>query len=150
MPLTDLEASRIADAVAALRPDWPARSVRTLVAGRLRDRAYADVAVALTVVACDPASTTPARVLEVGPWWTATTANRPGAATYRPGPEGDPCPRPGHEHERASSCRACRAEALAVDLDPPDPAPEAVPDLLDSLHAAVRRARATRTERTRP
>jgi hypothetical protein len=114
MPLTDVEVSRIADATAAARPDWPARSIRALVAGRLRDRAYADVLVALAVVAADPASETPARVLEPGPWWQATRANRPADVTFTPGPGRDkPCPQPGHEHERAIACRCCRADQLA-------------------------------------
>lgn len=121
MPLTDTECSRIADAIAAARPDWPARSLRQFVAARLRDRTFADVLVALAVVAADPASETPARVLEPGPWWTATRANRPTDATYRPGPDGTPCRVAGHEHERATGCRLCRAEQLAG-TDPTDPA----------------------------
>jgi len=119
MPLTDTEASRIADAIAAARPDWPARSLRQFVAARLRDRAFADVLVALAVVAADPASETPARVLEPGPWWLATRANRPTDATFVPGPGDEPCNRPGHEHEPAKACRACRAEHLAGDVDAP-------------------------------
>ena len=112
MPLTDVEASRIADAIAALRPDWPARSLRHFVAGKLRGYAFADALVALAVVAADPTSETPARVLEPGPWWTATRANRTDT-TYRPGPDGNPCTVPGHEHERSDRCRLCRAEDLA-------------------------------------
>ena len=108
MPLTDVEASRIADAVAALRPDWPARSVRALVAGRLRDRAFADVALALTAVAVDPASETPARVLEPGPWWTATRANRPGAAT--PVPSTPACPIHPEHPTGSKACPACTRE----------------------------------------
>lgn len=115
MPLTDVEASRIADAVAALRPDWPARSVRALVAGRLRDRAFADVALALTAVAVDPASETPARVLEPGPWWTATRANRPGAAT--PVPSTPTCPIHPGQPTGSKTCPRCLAEkAPAPDL----------------------------------
>lgn len=114
MPLTDVEASRIADAIAALRPDWPARSLRHFVAAKLRGHAFADALVALAVVAADPTSETPARVLEPGPWWTATRANRTDT-TYRPGPDGNPCTVPGHEHEPAARCRACRAEQLAGD-----------------------------------
>lgn len=130
MPLTDTEASRIADAVERLRPDWPARSVRAFLVAKLRDRAFADVAVAITVVACDPASETPARVLEPGPWWMATRANRPGDATFTPGPgQDEPCRRPGHERERAAHCRWCRAEDVAVPVDAPTtgPVPEPRP-----------------------
>lgn len=145
MALTDVEVSRIADATAAARPDWSARSIRSIVAARLRDRAFADVLVALAVVAADPASETPARVLEPGPWWTATRANRPTDATFTPGPGADPaCTQPGHEHERAANCRACRAEQLAAVVDEPDPAAGEVPDLLAALQRSVERARAAR------
>lgn len=112
---TDVELSRLADMTHALRPDWPARSVRTLLERRLRDRAYADLAVALAVVACDPTSETAARLEQPGPWWQATRANRPGSSTYTPGPAGAACRRAGHEHEPADGCRCCRAEQLAGD-----------------------------------
>jgi hypothetical protein len=113
---TDVELSRLADMTHALRPDWPARSVRTLLERRMRDRAYADLAVALAVIACDPTSETAARVEQPGPWWTATRANRPHDATFTPGPGDDPaCQQPGHEHERAAACRACAGERLAGD-----------------------------------
>jgi len=116
MPLTDTEVSRLADGVTGFRPDWPGRSVRAFIAAHLRDRTFADVAVALAVVAADPASETPARVLEPGPWWLATRANRPTDATFVPGPGADPaCSRPGHEHERQAACRLCRAEQLAAE-----------------------------------
>jgi hypothetical protein len=61
----------IASALNRLRPDWPMKSIRTLIATRLADRPMRDVAVALTWVACEPNSSTPARVLEAGPWWRA-------------------------------------------------------------------------------
>ncbi len=122
MPLTDVEVSRLADAVAALRPDWPARSVRQLVAARLRDRAFADAAVALAVVACDPASETPARVLEPGPWWQATRANRPGSAT--PTPARPHCPIHPEHPAGSQLCPRCVAESA--------PAPD--------LRAALRRS----------
>lgn len=63
---------RIAAAVNMLRPDWPAASLRTLLdKPELRNRPARDVAVALTWVACDPRSQTPARVLLAGVWWRA-------------------------------------------------------------------------------
>ncbi len=108
---TDLELDRVAAAVNALRPDWPVASLRTYLRSRHAGRAYADLAAALVAVAVDPASTTPARVEQPGPWWQATRAVGP--TTYRPGPDGAPCPRDGHEHEPAATCRACRAELLA-------------------------------------
>lgn len=62
---------RIAAAVNQLRPDWPVASLRTLLSTKLAGRPWADVAIALTAVAVDPKSQTPARVLEQGPWWGA-------------------------------------------------------------------------------
>ena len=112
MPLSDTEVSRLADSIHAGRPDWNPRSLRAFIAAKMRGYAFADAFVALAVVAADPTSETPARVLEPGPWWTATRANRTDT-TYRPGPDGNPCTVPGHEHERSDRCRLCRAEDLA-------------------------------------
>ncbi len=138
MPLTDTEVSRLADSAAALRPDWPARSIRAYLSARMRDRAFADVAVALACVAADPASQTPARLDEAGPWWAATKANRPHDSTWTPGPGAAPaCRRPGHERELASNCRACASEHLAA-IEPAAPAPT-VPAPVDQLRAALRR-----------
>jgi hypothetical protein len=82
LAMNDHEAQRIADALHAARPDWPARSLLTLIRKHLIDRPRRDVFVALAWVASEPASHTPARVLESGPWWRAagvegTVANRP-------------------------------------------------------------------------
>lgn len=69
------QADRIAAAVNMLRPDWPTRSIRKLLdRPTLAGRPLRDVAVALTWVACDPGSATPARVTTAGPWWTAAAA----------------------------------------------------------------------------
>lgn len=118
---TQVELERIAGAVAKLRPEWSARAVRTYLEAKHADRAYADLAVALVVVACDPTSQTPARLDTHGPWWLATRVNV-GQTTPDVGPgRGIPaCTRPGHEHEAAHACRCCRAEAIAVD-DEPEP-----------------------------
>jgi hypothetical protein len=69
--MDDHEAQRIAAAMHAARPDWPAASVLTLIRKKLIDRPRRDVFVALAWVASEPASHTPARVLEAGPWWRA-------------------------------------------------------------------------------
>ena len=67
------EAERIATAVHALRPDWPVKSLMTLLL-ELKDWPYRDLAVTLTWVATDQdingnhISQTPARVKEQGPW----------------------------------------------------------------------------------
>src|SRR5690349_10527813 len=70
--MNEVEISRIAAAISDLRPDWPAASIRSLL-GRpeLKNKPRRDVAVALTWVACEADSKTPARVIEAGPWWRA-------------------------------------------------------------------------------
>lgn len=123
---TDTELTRLADMAHALRPDWHARSVRAWLATNVRTRAYRDVAVALAAIACDSTTTTPARLDESGPWWAAAVAAG-GASTPLPGPGSSKrCDRPGHEHEPAATCRACRAELVAVD-GVPEPVDEPPP-----------------------
>lgn len=63
--------TRIAAMANALRPDWPHSSLVTMLTKNLAERAYRDVAVAMAWIATDPDTTTPARVLENGPWWQA-------------------------------------------------------------------------------
>lgn len=112
-----VETERIAGAVAMLRPDWPAGSVKRYIQGRpeLLNRPARDLALALVYVALDPASDTPARVSEAGPWWQilrgqVQAANAPDVG---PGRGVERCTQPGHEHEAAHACRACRSEAIA-------------------------------------
>lgn len=71
LAMDDHDAQRIAAALHAARPDWPASSLLTLIRKKLIDRPRRDVFVALAWVASEPASHTPARVLEQGPWWKA-------------------------------------------------------------------------------
>lgn len=102
------ELDRLASMAAVLRPDWPVRSVRSVLARpELARRPFADIAVALAVVATDPRSETPARVLQHGPWWAAAylaSAEPPSSA-----PVGPECHRhPGHA---AGRCGQCTAEA---------------------------------------
>lgn len=70
--MNETEIARIAAATNALRPDWPIPSIITLL-GRpeLANRPRRDVAVALTWVACESDTKTPARVISAGPWWNA-------------------------------------------------------------------------------
>lgn len=70
---TETETARLAAAVNLLRPDWPAASIATVIRTHQGHRTLHDIAVALTWVATDPASQTPARVNEQGPWWSALT-----------------------------------------------------------------------------
>lgn len=72
--MNEHEIERIAAAMNQLRPDWPTRSLKTLLSGpKLADRPRRDVTVALAWVACESGTATPARVLEAGPWWRAAT-----------------------------------------------------------------------------
>lgn len=73
--MNDHEIQRIAAAMHAARPDWPALSVATLIRKKLADRPRRDVFVALAWVASETNSATPARVLESGPWWRAAAAD---------------------------------------------------------------------------
>lgn len=103
--ITQTQAERIAQAINALRPDWPTRSLLTFTQKHLADRAYRDALVALVWVASDPTTKTPARVLEAGPWWRATQAEEQyttSAVTHH-------CPE--HPSERAWSCRLCAEQA---------------------------------------
>lgn len=104
---TDNELTRLADAAHALRPDWPAPSVRVYLAKNHRDQAYADLAVALAVVAADPKSKTPARLGERGPWWMAAQA---ATLNLAPAPSHPDCVR--HPGEPAGRCGRCAAEAV--------------------------------------
>jgi hypothetical protein len=72
--MNEHEIVRIAAAMHAARPDWNAASVATLIRKNLADRPRRDVFVALAWVASEPSSSTPARVLEAGPWWKAAGA----------------------------------------------------------------------------
>lgn len=104
------EAERLAAAVNAMRPDWPVTSVMTFLSKpEVSGRAYRDVAVALTWVAADPLTQTPARLLEAGPWWRATQAQGDTfvAAAMR-------CT--DHPTEPAGRCQPCeRAASEGVD-----------------------------------
>ena len=90
------DVTRIAAAINQLRPDWGAPELRSFIWKSLTARPAADVMVALALVALDPDTRTPARVLASGPWWQATR------------PAGDPgAPQPDQIHS-AEICRVCR------------------------------------------
>jgi hypothetical protein len=109
------EAMRIAAATNQLRPDWPVASLVTLLARpELANRPRRDVAVALTWVACDAESKTPARVLEAGPWWKAANGGEDVRPQHRP-------------YDPRSTCHVCS-------LGPHDPD--------DHAFISVERARA--------
>jgi hypothetical protein len=102
--MNDNEKDRIAAATNALRPDWPTKSIRTLLDGpQLTNRSRRDVAVALAWVACDSASKTPARVLEAGPWWAATnTEDSPAIRPPKPSEACADCGRREDDHSQWS------------------------------------------------
>lgn len=89
--MNDHEAQRIAASVHALRPDWPTSSLLTLIRKNLIDRPRRDVAVALTWVACETTTHTPARVLEQGPWWRAAAVDGAQTGVTRKYDESDTC-----------------------------------------------------------
>jgi hypothetical protein len=102
------QAARLAAAINALRPEWPAQSLLTFIGKNLTGRAYRDAAVALAWIAADPTTLTPARVLEPGPWWQAANAQNPTVSAISL-----KCPE--HPAERAWDCRPCADEAATVD-----------------------------------
>ena len=63
------EVTRLAQAVNALRPDWNVRSLQTFITNQLPDRTYKAAAAAFVMIATDPTTDTPARILQPGPWW---------------------------------------------------------------------------------
>lgn len=69
--MNQIELARIAGMSNALHPDWPTQSILTLL-HPLAGRAYTDVAIAAAACFTDPATRTPRRLLEDGPWWQAT------------------------------------------------------------------------------
>lgn len=71
------EATRIAGAINALRPDWGRSGLISILADeRLRHRAYEDATRAFVALALDPASEKPTRIYEEGAWWHATYSRR--------------------------------------------------------------------------
>jgi len=122
---TDLELDRLAAALAILRPTWHPAATRSWLATEpartLRARPLPDLAVVMVACALDDANRTPAAVLRPGPWWSVVERVNDRRGSYVPGPDGAPCTRPGHEHERADACRSCAGERLAG-TDPGRPA----------------------------
>ena len=86
------EIDRLANALNALRPDWPTPSLRTWITNNLAQFSWRVAATVAVNAACDPLTDTPARILERGPWWqtirpTATGDEPP--PYYRPAPTAD-------------------------------------------------------------
>ena len=137
--MTKTELARLACAISVHRPDWPEASLRTFLERNLAHRPYLDVSVALTWVATDPDSQSPARVLEAGPWWAhSRTADIPRNVNT--------CPDHTHAGIRTDArtgqqtCAGCWADSHGTDGQPQPlrrrgvpPAPETRQQLLAAL-----------------
>jgi hypothetical protein len=122
-PMNDHEIERIAAAFHALRPDWPASSLRTMLTKRAQHMPRRDVCVMLAWIACDPASSTPARMFETGPWKRAAAVE--GEQSPRQVPVRDRCDHcgrapdaqhHGHDYRPASNARDCDTTAEVAHL----------------------------------
>lgn len=83
--MNETESARIAAALNAARPDWPIKQLLTLFSdARIARRPRRDVFVAMAWIAAEAETTTPYRVLEAGPWWTAAAAEHARPATEAP------------------------------------------------------------------
>src|SRR5262249_25293075 len=140
MTLSRLETERIARSANGLRPDWPIKSLETFIWQNLKHHAYRDVAIVLNIVATDPLTENPGRVLEAGPWWKATQLlGGPHAAWPRAHPQRAAhggCPSHEDHPVGADLCPDCR-QSLVTD-------PTRSKTLADQVKAAHRAARAAR------
>lgn len=115
--LSRTEVERLAAMANALRPDWSVKSLCTWLLEAHATKAYRDVAVALAWIATDPATRTPKRMDELGPWWTAARAASSDANdTHYPR-----CTEPGHKSFPAANCGACRSEHIGGEGTRDDP-----------------------------
>lgn len=127
------EIRRLAHAINEHRPDWPVSSLTTFITRELAKHTYRDAAVALTWVAVDqkpdgsPASETPKRVTEGGPWWRAACIE--GEQTLTP-------------PKRDEQCRVCgrRLGSCICGNQATKPTPPAAPQTVAEALAAARAA----------
>ena len=75
---------RLAQSVNALRPDWGAHDLKTFIANQLPDRSYTEAAKAFAMIATDPTTRSPARILQPGPWWGDKPTAGGGTGGYGP------------------------------------------------------------------
>jgi hypothetical protein len=108
------EIERLAAMANQLRPEWPVRSLVTLLTKHAA-RPYRDLAVTLAWIATDAQTKTPARLSEAGPWWTATSM------TEGQGPTQSRMRCATHAGNHAGHCQIC------VDLAVPKPEGFVVP-----------------------
>lgn len=134
------EIQRLAHAISNHRPDWMIASLRTFIERNMSNWAYRDASVALTWIATDakpdgtPASATPKRVLENGPWRIAAAVG--GAATVSAGApkRHEECQT--HAGRFAHNCGLCRVENFGTD----EPTTPLQGDPRELARAAVRAA----------
>lgn len=105
------ETERLAAMANSLRPDWPVKSLVTFIVNELTRRTYREAAIALAWIATDPATDTPKRMLEAGPWWNASRAQAATVSVVV-----TRCAVQGHEHLPAARCPACE-EANRGEVD---------------------------------
>jgi len=109
---TDNQIERLAAMTNAIRPEWPVRSLVTLLTKHAA-RPYRDLAVALAWIATDAQTKTPARLAEAGPWWTATSM------TEGQGPTQSRMRCADHPEQKAGACPECfKAAVPRADLCP--------------------------------
>ena len=107
------ELQRLAAMTNQLRPEWPVKSLVTLITRDHAARPYRDLAVALAWIATDARTKTPARLSEAGPWWTATSM------TEGAGPSQSRMRCVTHPEQKASHCPECfKAAVPRADLCP--------------------------------
>jgi len=83
------EIQRLALMASALRPEWPARSLRTFIEKNLSNRAYGDAAVAFAWICTRTKTETPRLMLEAGAWWKA--AGTESSSGTRPPTKAEAC-----------------------------------------------------------
>jgi hypothetical protein len=118
--MTSDEITRLAKAFTVLRPQWPYKSLHTYLTDKHSLRLYKDVLIALSWIAADPESRTPALLDRPGPWWDAAVPpthgpERPQPPAYRSLRH----PNPGDANIGIAQCRAAITEATSRRPDEP-------------------------------
>ena len=109
------DARRIAETGNALRPDWPVRSLMTLLAEH-RHKDPLDVHLAVVWIAYDSSIQSPAILRSDGPWWRLTRDAKlgtPNLPPFRPAEDVTPA-----DPATITAVRAHLRDALAA-LPPP-------------------------------
>ena len=128
MELQDIQ--RIAVSVHQIRQQWPVESLKTFIRNRADRMTPLDLHLQLIYVAHDPATTTPARIDQHGPWKYLLTGPR-----EQQGPD--------YRYSDPRDCTTCGRPERACRKDGHEYAPIFLRDeqrASDDLKAAVRRA----------